>query len=264
MLIDSHAHLDADKFSSDRDEVIARARQAGVVRIISCGTDLASSSAALGLGECYADVWVSVGVHPHEASSICHERQGQWSTDRAAIDALVRLARAPKAVAIGEIGLDFHYDFSPREAQRVALGAQLRLASDLGMPVVLHCREADDDLIAIVDETPGHVRGVLHCFMGTARLAEWALERGLYLGIAGPITFAGMAELVSIVRDAPLERLLVETDSPYLAPHPFRGRRNEPAHVVEVAARLAGVKGLPTEAVAEATTANVQELFRVQ
>lgn len=259
MFIDTHAHLDADRFASDRDQVIARAREAGVQRIITCGSDLASSRASLALHRQYEGVLTTVGVHPHAASTICP----QSAVDPAALAELAELAERSGVVAIGEIGLDYHYDFSPREAQREALSAQLRLAAERDLPVVLHCREADDDLIALVDGASRNLRGVLHCFMGSTRLACWALDRGLYLGIAGPITFARMTALVEAVQAAPLDRLLIETDCPFLAPHPMRGRRNEPAFVVHVAECLAQVQGLSLEALAAATTANARELFRV-
>lgn len=261
-LFDSHAHLEAAQFDADREEVFVRAREAGVTRILTCGTDLATSRAAIALAAGHAGVWASAGIHPHSASDAV-------SGDDSAVDedvmaALAALARTQRVVALGEIGLDYHYDFSPRPAQRAVLARQLALAAELGLPVILHSRESDDDLRRIVEDGPAGLRGVLHCFLSEPELAAWALERGLYLGVAGPITFKNVRQLPGVVRAAPLERLLVETDSPYMAPHPLRGRRNEPAFVVHVAARLAEVLDLAPETVAAQTTANALCLFGIE
>lgn len=261
MWIDSHAHLDDRRFDADRDQVVARAREAQVSGILTCGAAVESSAQAVALHQQYGDVWAAVGVHPHEAQSIC---QGEADACRVLPEALGNieaLSRRAGVVAIGEIGLDYHYDLSPRPAQRQALAAQLALASTRGLPVVLHCREAEDDLMAIVDAAPAGLRGVLHSFMDSERLAAWALARGFYLGITGFITFPKTETLAQVAAAAPLDRLLVETDCPYLAPHPFRGRRNEPAMVTHVAARLAQVRAMPLPALAAATTANAKELF---
>jgi TatD DNase family protein len=173
------------------------------------------------------------------------------------------LAQIPGAVAIGEIGLDYHYDFAPRPVQRLVLERQLRLACALDLPVILHNRESDADLRAIIEAAPDGLRGVLHCFLADAALAEWALARGLYLGVAGPITFRNAPGLAEIIRRVPLERLLIETDCPYLAPEPQRGRRNEPAYVAHVAERLAQVLGVSSERVAQQTDANARDLLRL-
>jgi len=166
-------------------------------------------------------------------------------------------------VAVGEIGLDYHYDFSPREAQRLVLARQLALAGELGLPVILHNRESDEDLRRAVEAAPRSLRGVLHCFLADQKMADWALARGLYIGVAGPITFEKVRHLPNIVRRVPLDRLLVETDAPYLAPHPKRGQRNEPAFVRYVAERLAEILGLPLEELAQRTTENACRLFRI-
>ncbi len=261
MLVDTHAHLDAPRFAEDRDEVVSRAHQAGVDAIITCGADLASSRQALDLCNTYPGMWATVGVHPHEAQSVCAEQDGQWLIDDDLDRTLRKLADNPQVVAIGEIGLDYHYDFAPREAQGAVFAAQVALAVALDLPAVIHCREADDDLIELLERAPALPRGVLHCFLGSPRLAEWALAHGFYLGVAGPITFARMEWLAEILAAAPAERLLVETDCPYLAPHPRRGQRNEPAFVTYVAAKLAEVRGLSIEALAELTARNARELF---
>ena len=261
-LIDSHAHLDSSRFDADRDAVIARAAEAGVEAILSCGADLASSEAAVALAEAQPTLWAAVGIHPHEARHAWVEGEdGGGRVDEAAMDRLRTLARHPRVVAVGEIGLDYHYDFSPRPVQRAILERQLALAVELGMPVILHNRESDEHLRAIVDAfvggDAGRLRGVLHCFLAGREMAEWALARGLHIGVAGPITFRRADALREVVRDVPLDRLLIETDCPYLAPIPFRGRRNEP-HVAE---GLAAALGAAPADVAWRTGANARRLF---
>ena len=263
-LIDSHAHLESPRFDADRDAVIARAAAAGVEAIVTCGADLASSEAAIALAEAHPALWAAVGIHPHEARHAWVEGDGGGGrVDEAAMGRLRQLARHPRVVAIGEIGLDYHYDFSPRDAQCAVLAAQLCVADELSLPVVLHNRESDPDFVSLLESGPVGIRGVLHCFLSTAELARWALDRGLYLGVAGPVTFRGMDGLGAILRDAPLERLLIETDSPYLAPHPHRGKRNEPAYVPHVAEKLAEIRGMPVEELARITADNGRRLFGV-
>lgn len=250
MLVDTHCHLDHPQFDADIGVVIARAYEAGVLRMVTIGTGLSSSRAALALAERYAGVYAAVGVHPHEARD--------WDEDAPA--ELEQLARHPKVVAIGEIGLDFYRDWSPREAQARAFEAQLGLARRLGLPVIIHDREAHEAVLATL-QAHAPVRGVLHSFSGDTQVAEVALALGLYLGISGPITFPKADALRQVVALTPLERLLIETDAPYLAPQTHRGRRNEPAYVRYVAEGVAAVKGLPIEAIAAQTTANAEALF---
>lgn len=263
-LVDSHAHLESPRFDADREAVIRRAAEAGVEAVITCGADLASSEAAVSLADAHPTLWAAVGIHPHEARRAYGEAtggdDGPAPIDEALIGRIARLAGHPRVVAIGEIGLDYHYGLSPRRAQRAVLQRQLALAAELGMPVILHNRESDDDLRAIVDGAEP-LRGVLHCFLAGREMAEWALARGLYIGVAGPITFKRSDELRELMRDVPLERLLIETDSPYLAPHPLRGRRNEPAYVAHVAEGLAGALGIAPEVVARRTRDNARRLF---
>lgn len=263
-LVDSHAHLDGRAYDEDREATIDRAVAAGVAAIVTCGGDLTSSAAAVALAASHGTLWAAVGVHPHEARHVWTADPAE-RVDEAAIAQLARLAGRPRVVAIGEIGLDYHYDLSPREAQRAVLARQLALAVELEMPVILHSRESDADLRAIVDRAiaaaAGPLRGVLHCFLSDREMAAWALERGLYLGVAGPITFKNAEGLRAVVRDVPLDRLLIETDSPYLAPHPRRGRRNEPAYVAHVAEGLAGVLGIAPEELARRTHDNAFRLF---
>jgi TatD DNase family protein len=264
MFFDTHAHLESPRYAGDSAGVIERARAAGVTRIVTCGSDLATSAACVQIAQRNPGVYAAAGIHPHEARGL--SPSGALPDATLLAEALLRIrewARRQAIVAVGEIGLDYHYEFSPRPVQQGVLAAQLRLAGELGLPVILHNRESDADFRDAVEQGPANLAGVLHCFMGSASLAEWALSRGLYLGVAGPVTFRGMDELVSVVRTAPLDRLLVETDSPYLAPHPHRGARNEPALVVSVAQRVAEIRGMSLEELAHITIENGQRLFGV-
>ncbi len=263
MYCDSHAHLESGRFDPDRDQVIARARAAGVGCIITCGSDLETSEQAVRLAAQYEGVYAAVGIHAHKASSAVCGGPEKWSVDEAAMRRLADLAQQPRVVAIGEIGLDYHYDFSPRDAQRAVFARQLALAAEWGLPVILHSREAEGDFRSLLEAAPP-VRGVWHCFLAEAPFAQWALARGFYLGIAGPISFKGAEYLGDIVRKAPLDRLLIETDSPYLAPHPMRGRRNEPAYVVYVAEHVGLWRGLAGAQIGEITLANAHALFGVR
>ncbi|MFH0809322.1 MAG: TatD family hydrolase [Pseudomonadota bacterium] len=252
MLVDTHAHLDMPGLMEDVAGVLERARAAGVERVITIGTDLESSRAAADIAARHRTVHCSVGLHPHEARF--------WNAELAA--GLRRLAATqPKVVGWGETGLDFHYPHSPPEAQERAFREQIRLAAECGLPLMLHVREAHQEALRILAEE-GAGRGVLHCFSGGVAVAERVLDMGFYISLAGPLTFGKKAtELAEVARVVPLERLLVETDSPYLAPVPYRGKPNEPAYVVHTAARLAELKGLDPAEVARATTGNARALF---
>ena len=249
-LTDTHAHLDFPQFDGDREEVIARALAAGVGSIINVGADLASSRRAVALAEAHPQIYAAVGVHPHDAKTLTDE----------VLKELRELAQHPKVIAIGEIGLDFYRDLSPRDEQQRAFERQLALASELGKPVIIHDRQAHAEVLAILRRWPG-LRGVLHCFSGDLDMAHEAIEMGFYISVGGPVTFKNARRLPEIVRQLPLERLLVETDCPYLAPHPYRGKRNEPAYVRLVAQKVAELKGVPLERVARVTTANARQLF---
>ncbi|MBM3189985.1 MAG: TatD family deoxyribonuclease [Chloroflexi bacterium] len=265
-LFDSHTHLESHRFDPDRAEVIARARAAGVTRLLTCGADLETSGQGIALARAHAGIHAAAGIHAHEASSALvqgQEQPGAPILDDAAFRRLAALATLPEVVAIGEIGLDYHHDLSPRPAQRAVLARQLLLARELDLPVILHNRESDGDLRELVGASPDGLRGVLHCFLADATLAEWALARGLYIGVAGPITFRNIGDLPEVIRRVPLERLLIETDCPYLAPEPHRGRRNEPAYVRYVADKLAELRGISTEELARRTTENACRLFRI-
>lgn len=247
MLVDTHIHLDAEAYSEDWEAVLDRAFQAGVERVIAPATQLDSARRLLEMAEKDARVRPAVGVHPHEAKS--------WSPD-----SLPQLEEmAPRAVAIGEIGLDFHYDFATPEEQLACLRPQLELAKKLDKPVILHCREAEQALYEEMERA--QVRGVVHCFTGGWEWAEKFLALGLFVGVTGMVTFPKLIEVHEVARQTPLERLLLETDGPYLAPIPYRGKRNEPGYVPLMARRVAELRSLEPEEVARATSAAAAALF---
>lgn len=259
MFIDSHAHIDGEEFDADRDEVMARARSAGVGMILNVGTGDPHGGAlerAVAVAERYEGVYAAVGVHPHDAKLY------DEMAERRLLDIV---GRGGRVVAWGEIGLDFHYDHSPRETQLRVFARQLRLAWEAGVPVIIHSREADDETARVLREVyAGAPRGgVMHCFGGGPELAEAALSLGLYISFAGNVTFKKAEPLREVARQVPPERLLVETDCPYLAPVPFRGRRNEPAFVVETARFLAELRGVEPEELGRLTSANFSRLFGV-
>jgi len=253
MWIDTHAHLVSGAFEGDREAVIDRAKAAGVERILCVGDTVEASAAAIRLAREREEVWATVGIHPHEAAKAPEDIEA----------ALAPLLTGAKVLAVGEVGLDYHYDFAPVETQKRVFREQIKLAKRFGLPLVIHSRESYDDVIRILDEEgAGEVGGVLHCFWGTKEIARAALDMGFYLGVGGPVTFKSAGELRELVRTLPPERLVVETDSPYLAPVPHRGKRNEPAYVVETGKALAGVLGLDAAEVADVTTRNAIALFR--
>jgi TatD DNase family protein len=247
MLVDSHCHLDDAKFDADREAVIDRARAAGVGRLLAVGSGPPDLEAGLRLAEAWSHIVASAGVHPHEASKATSET----------FERLSELLAHPKVVGVGEIGLDYHYDFSPRKVQREVFARQLAMARK---PVIIHTREAWDDTVRLLAEHPG-VRGVFHCFSGGPREAEQALAMGFYISFAGVVTFPKAAGIQEAARLVPADRLLVETDAPYLAPAPHRGKRNEPAFVVETTRRVAELRGETLEHLAAATTRNFERLF---
>ncbi|HMG73491.1 MAG TPA: TatD family hydrolase [Pyrinomonadaceae bacterium] len=259
MFIDSHCHIDGPEYGSDREEVIARARDAGVSTMLNVGTGDPNSGTlerAVGLAEKHSEIYAAVGVHPHDAKLF----------DDAAEQRLLNLVRQSKRViAWGEIGLDYHYDHSPRDTQREVFRRQLRLAREQNLPVVIHSREADDDTIAILsEELTGYKRaGVLHCFGGSLVMAQAAIELGFCISFAGNLTFKKAQDLRDVARQLPLGRLLIETDCPYLTPVPFRGKRNEPARVVETARCLADLHDTELGDIARVTTENFRTLFDV-
>ena len=257
--IDSHCHLDGPEYDADREEVIARAREAGVNTMLNVGTGDPHSGVferAVELAERHSEIYAAVGVHPHDAKLF---------DDRAEQLLLDLVQQSKRVIAWGEIGLDYHYDHSPRDVQRRIFQRQLRLARALDLPVVIHSRDANDDTIAILrEELTGYERaGVLHCFGGSLVMAQAAIELGFFISFAGNLTFKKAEDLRQVARQLPLERLLVETDCPYLTPVPFRGKRNEPARVAETAGFLASLHDQEPQDVARATSENFRRLFRV-
>lgn len=249
-LVDTHCHLDDEKFDEDREQAVERALAAGVTRLMAIGTGKGPPDleAAVRLADRYPFLFATVGVHPHDASKATEETFAR----------LAELAAHPKVLAIGEIGLDYHYDFSPRDVQRAVFRRQLEIAAEAGKPIVIHTREAWEDTLAAVDSLPHG--GIMHCFTGDAQQAREALDRGFHLSFGGVLTFPKAEPLREAARLAPDDRILVETDCPYLAPVPHRGKRNEPAFVVETARRLAAVRGTTPENIAELTTHNFEAL----
>jgi len=254
MLVDSHCHLDyLERQGADLAELLARAERAGVARMVTICTKLSEAETIVGIAERFPNVWCSVGVHPHEA-----EEEGQRSPDR-----LIELAKHPKVVAIGETGLDYFYEHSPREAQQASFHAHIAAARETGLPLIVHSRDADEDTVAILRDghEQGPFPGLIHCFSTGPELAQGALALGLSISLAGILTFKKAEPLRQTVAEVPLDRLLVETDAPYLAPVPHRGKTNEPSYVVHTAAALAELKGVSEAELAAATTANFHRLF---
>jgi TatD DNase family protein len=254
MLVDSHCHLDYFK-DSELPDIIARAREAGVGELVTIGTTMAQSATLPAITEAFPDVWCTVGVHPHHAAEAPIPEP----------ETLAEMTRHPRVIGVGESGLDYFYDRAPRDVQADNFRAHIRGARLGGVPLAIHARDADDDIAGILQEEAdrgGPFDFLLHCFSSTRALCEAAVALGGYISFSGILTFPRSAELRDIARDVPLDRLLVETDSPYLAPVPFRGKRNEPSFVAHTAKVLAEVRGLSPEAVADLTTANFRRLFR--
>jgi TatD DNase family protein len=260
-VIDTHCHINFHSYAEDRDEVIGRAAQAGVTRIINPGIDPDTSQEAVELSEKYPGVYAAVGIHPNSSTDFGQDMLNQ----------IERLAANPKVVAIGEIGLDYHWDKSPKEMQFSAFEAQLALAARLGLPVIIHNREASDDVIAVLENwvrglpvTLSDRPGVLHSFSAPTAIAERALAIGFYLGFTGPITYKNADEQRRIAASAPLDRIVVETDGPFLTPSPHpRKQRNEPAYIPLIVDRLAALRQIPNENIARATTENAVRLFHL-
>lgn len=253
MLIDTHCHLDFPDFAEDLAAFVARAEAAGVSRMVTISTRVARFQSYAAIAERFASVWCTVGTHPHAA----HEEL------EVTAEQLARLAEHPRCVAIGEAGLDYHYDKSPREAQAQGLRTHIAAARMTQLPLVIHSRQADDDMIAILREEMGKgaFPAILHCFTAGPELARVGVELGLYVSFSGIVTFKTSEELRQIAREVPSDRLLVETDAPYLAPVPFRGKRNEPAYVVETAKVLADVKGVSFDEIAHMTSENARRCY---
>jgi TatD DNase family protein len=253
MLVDSHCHLDFADFADELDAVVARARAADIGRIVTISTRVARHGGLIAIAERFPDVFCSVGTHPHNA----HEELDVTAAD------LATRARHPKVVAIGEAGLDYHYDYSPRDAQERGFRTHIAAARETGLPLVIHAREADDDVARILEEETGKgaFPAVLHCFTGGRDLAMRAIALGLSVSFTGILTFKNSADLRKIAAELPADRILVETDAPYLAPGKFRGKRNEPSFVVETAKVLAETRGVAFDEIARQTTENFFRLF---
>ena len=261
-MIDSHCHLADETFAKDLDDVVARAKDAGLERVMVIleGGNANEAEQAARLEQLWPDTRFAIGVHPHQAHQFSDDPQSAVSVVRE------QFAATPSARAIGEIGLDYHYDFSPRDVQQAVFRGQVRLARELQRPIVIHTREADEDTLAILREEgageDSRVRGVLHCFTGNDALAGAGLDLGFYISLAGIITFPRASDLRATVRRVPVDRLLTETDSPFLAPVPHRGKRNEPAYVARVVDALADLHGLAPADMAARTSTNFHTLFR--
>ena len=261
IFVDSHCHVDGAEFDADRAEVLARAEAAGVKMMLTIGTGEPLSGAferAVDLAEKHENIFAAIGVHPHDAKTL----------DAVAERRLIELAtNSKKVVAWGEIGLDFYYEHSPRDVQTEVFQRQIRIANELNLPIIIHSRDADDETVRVLTEECSHERfrgGVMHCFGGTAKMAKDLMRIGFLISFAGNVTFKKAENLREAARIVPLDKLLIETDCPYLAPVPLRGKRNEPAFVVETAKFLADFYGIELAALAEATTANFVDFFRLQ
>lgn len=253
MIWDTHAHLDDKQFKTDRDIVFQRARDAGVSTIVNIGHTEATSRESVELATKYPSLYATVGIHPHDAKE-CNERT--WTL-------LERLAQNPKVVAWGEIGLDYYRDLSPRDVQRKVLIQQLKLAKEAGLPVVIHNRDAHEDILKIIKENPTGTGGVFHSYSGSWEMAKELLKMGYYLSFSGPLTYKNARHTVEVATKMPEDRFVVETDCPYLTPEPYRGKRNEPAYVREVVSKIAEIRGITFEKVAHLSTENAQKLFRI-
>jgi TatD DNase family protein len=253
MLVDSHCHLDFPDFATELDAVVARAKAGGIGLMLTIGTKLSEVDGVLAVAERFPDVWCTVGIHPHEA-----EAEPMVDAER-----LVALTRHPKVVGIGETGLDYFYEHSPRAAQERNFRTHIEAARATGLPLIVHTRDADADTARILSEEQkrGAFKGVIHCFSSGAALAQTALELGFYISFSGIVTFKKAENVRAVARSAPRDRLLVETDSPYLAPVPHRGKRNEPAFVADTARQVAALQGMPLTELAAVTSDNFFRLF---
>ncbi|MBS4201470.1 TatD family hydrolase [Bacillus sp. FJAT-49732] len=254
MLFDTHVHLNDDQYAEDLDEVIARAKNTGVEYMVVVGFDRKTIQKALEIISEHEFIYASVGWHPVDAIDMTEEDL-IW---------LEEVAAHPKVVALGEMGLDYHWDKSPKEIQKEVFRKQIRLAKKINMPIIIHNRDATQDIIQILqEENAEEVGGIMHCFSGSAEVAKQCLDLNFYISLGGPVTFKNAKKPKEVAIQVPLDRLLIETDCPYLAPHPYRGKRNEPSYVRLVAEQIADLKGLNLEEVAQITTANAKKVFGI-
>ncbi len=255
MYIDTHVHLNADQYEDDVEEVIERARQAGVLKMVVIGFDRKTIKKAMELAERHAFIYAVIGWHPVDAID-CTEEDLAW---------IESLAAHPKVVGIGETGLDYHWDKSPKDIQQQLFRKQIQLAHKLNLPIIIHNREATADVIRILKEEKAEkTGGIMHCFGGSVETAQVCIDMNFMISLGGPVTFKNAKTPKEVAKEISLEHLLIETDAPYLAPHPYRGKRNEPAYVTLVAEEIAKLKGLPVEKIAEMTTENALNIFNIK
>ncbi len=252
MLFDTHCHLNDAQFEDDIEEVFERAREAGVTHIVVPGVDVPSSERAIRLAERFAGVYAAVGIHPESLADLSDS----------ALDEIRALTSHPKVVAIGEIGLDYYWDVAPRPYQQEVFAAQINLANETGLPIIIHNRDATEDTVRMVEEAPAAVTGVMHCFTGSYETAMQCIRKGFYISFGGPVTFKNAVNVQKTATQIPDQSLFVETDSPYLSPHPLRGKRNEPARVRLVAEKLAELRGQSVEELAAITMKNALSMFQ--
>ena len=253
-MIDSHAHLDEERFDEDRDELIKSLKENAISYVINPSSDMETSRRVVELSNKYDNIFAAVGIHPHDAEGFKEED----------LDELRQLSKDERVVAIGEIGLDYYYDNSPRDIQKEVFRKQLELSHELDLPVIIHTRDAMGDTYDILKEFEGRVRGVMHCYTGSVEMAEKFMKLGFYISIAGPVTFKNAVNVREMAKQIPLERLLIETDSPYLAPVPNRGKRNDPTNVRYVADMLANLKEIQIDKIIEHSRENTVELFSLK
>ncbi|AHM55536.1 putative deoxyribonuclease YabD [Peptoclostridium acidaminophilum DSM 3953] len=255
MLFDTHAHITDEKYDADRDDLLERLGQSDVKYIVNPGVDIPSSVKAIDLAKRYEFLYAAIGIHPHEAAG----------ADEESMNVLRELSKCEKVVAIGEIGLDYYYEFSPKDIQKEVFKRQIELANETGLPIIVHDRDAHADTFSIIKKYKAPGTGcVLHCYSGSKEMALEYVKLGCYISIAGPVTFKGNNKTAEVVREIPLERLLIETDSPYLTPVPFRGKRNDPTKVEHVAAMIAQIRGLSYEQVCQKTSENALRFFNIK
>ncbi len=249
-IFDSHAHYDSERYAEDRDSVLSQMPENGICAILNCASDVESAKMSIELSEKYPFIYAAVGVHPHEAEAVSEDY----------ISILRELAKHEKVVAIGEIGLDYHYDFSPRDIQRKVLCEQIELAKELDLPVVLHDREAHGDMYEILEKY-APIKGVMHCFSGSVELMKQSVKLGLYIGLGGAVTFKNARVPLEVAEAVPLDRLLLETDAPYMTPVPYRSKRNDSKYIELVAEKIAEVRGVTAEDILSAAEENARRLF---
>ena len=253
MFFDTHAHLDDDRFSEDREVVIERIQKEGISLVVNIGASIESSKESLALAEKYDFIYAAVGVHPSDTDKLTN----------ADLETIKEMARHKKAVAIGEIGLDYYYEDPDRETQKIWFKKQLKLAKELGMPYIIHDRDAHGDVLDIIREV-GYFNGLMHCYSGSAEMAKELIKLGFYISIAGQVTFKNAPKVREVVKAVPVDRLLIETDSPYLTPEPFRGKRNDPSKVRFTCEKIAEIKGLSLEETAKITLQNGKTFYRIR